>query len=557
MTGVFDQPADAVPIQPNAANDAEEMAELRRLIVQADEVGEVLPKAVKRTFKKDTKLADATLPLVEENIRQSVKQNPQVLAEALFPAIGPAIRKAISEALSQMVQSLNQTLENSVSPRGLGWRLEAWRTGKSFGEVVMLHSLVYRVEEVFLIHKETGLLLEHVSAKADVAKDADMVSAMLTAIQDFARDSFKGSEDATLDSMQLNDLSVWIERGPDAVLAGVIRGNAPLVLRDTFKEAIEEIHYNYGEDLDNYSGDAEVFAGTRPALDRCLQYQLSDSAKETKKTFTPARIMAGVLGLLVLVTGFFYIRDYMRWNGYLSDLKAQPGIVVTDARRGFFKHSISGLRDPMAADPTSFLATHSYDAGDVESKWNAYYDLTPEMAVKRAENALSPPDGVKFSFENGTLTATGNASPEWAEKAHAIAATLPGVTDFRIMPLDVEMLKLKIEARKIRFNCGTADFAADSAGQVSALSGDLERLIKLGDGTQSNARFEILGFADQTGRGDLNSKLSQARADKLRSELLNRSAALSEFEKSGQAAFKASGMGAGNDVGCAATVKVE
>ncbi|NJM53355.1 MAG: hypothetical protein HC846_08145 [Blastocatellia bacterium] len=55
-----------------------------------------------------------------------------------------------------MVQSLNQSLEHSISPKGLRWRIEAWQTGKSFAEVVMLNSLIYRVEEVFLIHRETG-----------------------------------------------------------------------------------------------------------------------------------------------------------------------------------------------------------------------------------------------------------------------------------------------------------------------------------------------------------------------------------------------------------------
>ena len=71
--------------------------------------------------------------------------------------------------------------------------MTAWRTGKSFAEVVLLNTLVYRVEQVFLIHAQTGLLLQHVVADAVTAQDADMVSGMLTAIRDFARDSFGGT----------------------------------------------------------------------------------------------------------------------------------------------------------------------------------------------------------------------------------------------------------------------------------------------------------------------------------------------------------------------------
>ncbi|MEZ5976076.1 MAG: hypothetical protein R3E96_14915 [Planctomycetota bacterium] len=39
---------------------------------------------------------------------------------------------------------MNVALENSFSPRGVRWRMEAWRTGRPFGEVVLLNSLEYR-----------------------------------------------------------------------------------------------------------------------------------------------------------------------------------------------------------------------------------------------------------------------------------------------------------------------------------------------------------------------------------------------------------------------------
>ena len=106
------------------------------------------------------------------------QKNPQPLADAIFPIMGPAIRKAISTALSGMVQNFNQTLTHSMSAQGLSWRWEALRTGRSFSEVVLVRTLLFRVEQVFLIHKETGLLLCQVSAPNAAMQDADMVSGM-------------------------------------------------------------------------------------------------------------------------------------------------------------------------------------------------------------------------------------------------------------------------------------------------------------------------------------------------------------------------------------------
>ena len=49
----------------------------------------------------------------------------------------------------------------------------------------MLRSLVYRVEQLFLIHRKTSLSLLHVALDPAIAKDSDMVAGMLSAIQDF------------------------------------------------------------------------------------------------------------------------------------------------------------------------------------------------------------------------------------------------------------------------------------------------------------------------------------------------------------------------------------
>src|SRR6478752_8375088 len=94
--------------------------------------------------------------------------------------------------------------------RGLKWRLEAYRSGSSFADVVLKHTVVFRVEHIFLIHRKTGLLLEHVAAQNAAAQDPQMVSGMLTAIQDFVRDSFTQAKDGGgIDTLRLGDLLLW------------------------------------------------------------------------------------------------------------------------------------------------------------------------------------------------------------------------------------------------------------------------------------------------------------------------------------------------------------
>jgi OOP family OmpA-OmpF porin len=207
--------------------------------VYPEDVSQVLAEAIHLRSNHDKQLTNALLPSVEEALRASVQRNPRVLVDSLYPMMGPANRKAITTALRSMLDSLNHSLGISLSWRGLKWRLEALRTGKQFAEVVLLHTLSYRVEQVFLIHKETGLLLQHVVAESVPGQDGEMISGMLTAIQDFMQDSFGGSEGGSLDTVEYGDRTLWIEQGPQAILAGVVRGNAPRELKTVFQEALE------------------------------------------------------------------------------------------------------------------------------------------------------------------------------------------------------------------------------------------------------------------------------------------------------------------------------
>lgn len=528
---------------PPLANRKSDLTELRRLIVQSDEVSEVLPAAFTQSSKKDNQLAKATLPLVEANIRQSVQQNPEVLAEALFPAIGPTIRKAIAKALSQMIQSLNQTLENSFSPKGLKWRFEAWQTGKTFAEVVLLNSLIYRVEEVFLIHRETGGLLQHASVQKNVSEDADMVSAMLTAIQDFAHDSFKDSENATLDSLQLNELAVWIERSPDAILAGVIRGNPPLTLREIFKEAIEAIQFVQQDDFDNFSGDTKPFEKSRPMMDNCLQFQLNNEKKE-KKLFTPFNVLAATALISILFIGFFYTIDYWRWSSYLNRLKSEPGVVVTEESRGWFTNSINGLRDPLAINPDEILNEYNLKKTNIDSNWKPYQDLSEPMILARAYKILQPPEGVTFTFADEILTANGKITDAWYNEARRLSVALAGVSNFR---LGKEALQSKIESQNIYFNCNTVDYTENQARKIPELIGDLETLTA----TAKNVKIEIWGQADETGTAQTNAQISQARADKMRTEFLQ-----SDKLKAVIESIKPVGVSTNADAECKVNIKI-
>lgn len=66
-------------------------------------------------------------------------------------------------------------------------------------------ALPFKVEEVFVIHRESGLLLHHETRDPASMSDSDLISGMLTAIRDFAQDAF--GQDIVDLTMMLWDLA--------------------------------------------------------------------------------------------------------------------------------------------------------------------------------------------------------------------------------------------------------------------------------------------------------------------------------------------------------------
>lgn len=547
--------------------------------LQPGDVGRVLPEAISLRASRDKKLALALGPVTENAIRASIRKNRQVLVDALFPVMGPAIRKAVAAALQGMIQSFNQLLEYSLSLRSLKWRLEALRTRKPFVEVVLLHTLVYQVEQVFLIHRRTGIVLQHALAQNVLSQHPDLVSGMLTAIRDFVQDSFGAGKQDALNDLRVGERTIWIEQGPHALLAAAIRGNPPAEVRTMLADALDEIHLRKDAALEGFDGDTAPFNETRPVLDSCLQVRMRFSEK--RKKFRAAWLVAAAL-LVAIGWGVFRLADdRWRWSRFMSELRALPGVVVMDVESRSGRRHVYGLRDPYAPQLAEMLSLAGIRPESVVFHWEAFQSAHPEYARRRVEAVFSPPATVRLTFtdrvlkaegaarspwiadarrlakalpwidaydETGLvdidqrlqpppgarlvladqiLRASGSAPNRWITEARAAAPDIPGIMEYRDGELvsserqELDQLKSKVESAVFRFGRGRSD---PTPGQEAALQG-LEqaalRMAALAKELDQPFRIAIVGHSDSSGREDLNMRISRARAQTLRDRLVS------------------------------------
>jgi OOP family OmpA-OmpF porin len=505
--------------------------------VQAQDIGRLLPEAVILRSKQDKQLAEAIVSTVETAIHSSVKEDHNILSEAFFPIVGPATRKAISTALEEMMQSLNQTLEHSLSPQSLQWRLEARRTGKSLAEIILLRTLVYRVEQVFLIHKQTGLLLQHLVAPKVTIQDPDLVSAMLTAIQDFVKDSFNVEKNEVLHSLHFRELTIWVEEGPQAVVAVIIRGKPPQELRLILRDAIEKIHLKLSSEINAFTGDTEPFAASKPYLEGCLTEGYKSAPK---KNYTYAWSLLGTIAIACGIWGFLTLREQFRWHSYIQTLESHPGIVVVNTKQQQGKYLISGMRDPLAVDPKTLIQHANLDPKKVMSQWQPYLSLDPRLVTIRSAQLLQPPKTVSLKVDNnGILHATGSAPRQWILETQKLWRFIPGVTKFNDKNLQefelsqLELYKQQIEQETLFFLEGTTELIPGEADKLTNLAIKINQLLDIAKYLGKEIRLQITGHTSTSGTEPRNNFLSQARANKILSYLNSQGINTSNFNSVG------------------------
>ena len=453
--------------------DHEKLEILRARVEQVDQraadIAEVLPDSVAASFERDSRLVGALRKPLRRCVSESVREDPEAYADALFPIMGPAIRRSVAEAFKAWIQQANQAIEQSLSPRGLSWRFQAWRAGIPFGQYVLQRTLLYRVEHVYLIHAESGLLVNHVQQGDRFSKDEDAVSAMLTAIQEFVKDSFSADQPQRLRTAELGELTLWAVHGPTAVLVAVIRGVPPTALRVDLEETLERIETRHSEALASFQGDRSGLEDLEPDLRACLQVSLRDSTvAQSERRFSPAVAVLTVFAILVVSWVGYGIWMQTRLARVADAFDTASGIVATRIDRAGRTLIVRGLRDPLAPAAAEVAAAAGW-RGSVDAQFEPYVSLDRALVLARAHATLQPPDTVDLTLDGGTLHLAGNAPASWITDVRAAPLNVPGVDRLETASLILDSESLLAQLRELLDPPGGVTLAFD--GRVLRITG--------------------------------------------------------------------------------------
>ena len=511
-------------------NDAATLSELRRIlvgpeqirleqleqqIISAETVADVLPEAFARaTATRERVLAIALEPAMTTAVRTVARKHSDFFGELLAPTIGAAVRKAVGDAIKIILQKFNEALERSLSIRSIQWRIEARRTGLPFAEVVLLRTLVYRVEQVFLIHPTTGIVLLHVTDESSAVQDPDQVASMLEAIDSFVREAFRPQPPGVhLNQVEIGDLTVWVDRDPSIAVAAVVRGVAPRELTNWLYEARERIRLAHQADLEQFRSDVSPFAPARSLLESLLR-----SGRRPAPRRAHIWIILIVAGVALLGGALIhrYLHHARLLRTYVETLQAEPGIIVTSAERDGEHMRIKGLRDSLAPAPSDVIERRGLPPPELS--FEPFLSLDPQIVELRARQRLRPPADVTLTLRGGTLHASGVAPRAWITQARLLALALPGIEDFddeALQPEEAKVEALQAAARAMErtvlyFSKNSTEFAPET--ELEQARARWHALSTAAEAADLPICAALVGHTDPLGSQRNNQRLSEARA---------------------------------------------
>ena len=127
------------------------------------------------------------------------------------------------------------------------------------------------IDDVFLLYRTDGVLVKHETRRLRPDIDTDILSGMLTAVQQFVKDSFRGEEGEELNEMTVGQMHILIGRGKWLVLAATLTGGDVESMTVQIQKAIQDMEDHNWDRLEDWDGDMELAKALGPYLKKLIR----------------------------------------------------------------------------------------------------------------------------------------------------------------------------------------------------------------------------------------------------------------------------------------------
>ena len=284
----------------------------QKINLSPEEIARAIAPELALSIKEQIRLDEfAISEALGSEMGKAIKTQIEVEKDAMVDALYPVIGDTISKYMVEVVKEINHRVENTFSPEGFKRKLRARLKGVSEAELILQESVGCYVQAVFLIDKDSGLIIQEVQKSGEQELDADMIAGMLTAIRSFANDCIVS--DSELDTIDYGNWQIHLEVAGYCYLAVVLRGEPNKDFLARIRRTFGDIVLNYGDAIEKFEGNIDTIP---PKIKYDLE-QLIEPDEPEKKASSPKtllRLLAFILAIIIILWGIFSYRSQVAYN---------------------------------------------------------------------------------------------------------------------------------------------------------------------------------------------------------------------------------------------------
>ncbi|MGK7901487.1 MAG: OmpA family protein [Hormoscilla sp.] len=496
--------ADLLPgaISKQIQNSPEEIARA---------IGPEMSAALKEQMRIERdSISEAIAPEMGKAIKAQIELERDSMVDALYPVIG----STISKYMADVIRSINEKVENALSPEGIRRKIRAKMQGVSEGELILQESKAFATQAVFLIHKESGLVIAEAQPESEERLESEMVAGMLTAIRSFVNDCIvQSGEMSELDAIDYGEAKIILEVAGYSYLAVVVKGEPPKQFIAQVRQTLSTIVRRYGKQVEEFDGDP---ATVPEAVTQLIEKLLQTSSKDKASKAPPTLVMVGLALLLAVLIPWGIHQHRSRTDRLIEEqttaaLASAPELSVYNIAASASQGTVilkGRVPNDYLRSKAEAIAKAQMPEMEVDNQIIAVnVPPDPVLAAKEVERVtkmLNQREGISIStlYEAGNVTVQGTVfEAEDAQQIPQALEEIPGVSSV------FSTLKLKVNPLdgRIYFDLGSAELHPGARSS---------KLVKIKEFLHEYPEINlmVIGHSDKIGSRAKNQHLSLQRA---------------------------------------------
>lgn len=219
-----------IAVIKESLDDNEKLAERINPII------EIHVESLKRKFPKEYRKQ------VDRIVEQKLKDSQDDLLDVIYPVMGKMIRKYINHQFLELKENLDQRVGRVFSFKAWVGRVKGFFTGVNESEMAMRDYGKASIEEVFIIQRDSGILLGDYSKNETI--DRDIIAGMITAIKSFVEDAFN-KEKQELELIDYGTYKIFIQSFHQYYFSIILDGTISTSERDELSVKLLDFAENH------------------------------------------------------------------------------------------------------------------------------------------------------------------------------------------------------------------------------------------------------------------------------------------------------------------------